>query len=254
MHRFLRHIFIILVFLVTVNCPAQNDDFTQDSIVEIIEPAQTVEGGSKFSTIKESVAVEVRKVPEQKLNEIKNDDAYWYANQLPPKKKKAENQQSSADKSLLQASWFRNLLWIIILCSFIGVVIWYLASSNIRLFQKKSKKIVEQEIEEELPDDIFSINYEQEIQKATTVKNYRLAIRLWYLNTLKDLSDRNIIDYRHGKTDNDYVNSLYGGRFYNDFFRLTRNFEYTWYGQFAISSEAYEMMRADFTKFKNSLS
>ncbi|RYF78312.1 MAG: DUF4129 domain-containing protein, partial [Chitinophagaceae bacterium] len=149
--------------------------------------------------------------------------------------------------------WFQNLLWIIILCSFIAVVIWYLASSNIRLFSKQSKKIVEEGPEEEMTDDIFSIQYEKEIQKAEGAGNYRLAVRLWYLKTLREMADRNIIDYRHERTNNEYVNSLAGGRYYRDFFRLTRNFEYTWYGQFPLSSEGYNMMRRDFSSFKTTL-
>ena len=95
--------------------------------------------------------------------------------------------------------------------------------------------------------------YEREIKKAVDNKNYRLAIRLWYLLTLKESADRNIIDYRHEKTDSDYVNSLYGSSYYHNFFRLTRNFEYTWYGQFSISPETYNLLQADFSKFKNSL-
>ena len=171
---------------------------------------------------------------------------------MQEKEEQKEDFQKSG--SWFDQRWFRDLLWIIILCSFIGVVIWYLASSNISLFRKESKKITDDKIEEEFTDDIFTINYEKEIQKAVDGKNYRLAVRLWYLKTLKELSDRNIIDYRHERTNSEYVNSLFGKRYYSDFFRLTRNFEYTWYGQFNLSADAYEMMRADFSNFKSSLS
>jgi hypothetical protein len=235
-------------------CPAQNDELINDTVITMSPPPPIEEVESPFAHTPQLQPVALRKVAQAKVDELKRDEAYWYANLEPKKKKKAEAQQEEREKGLLDASWFRNLLWIIILCSFIGVVIWYLASSNIRLFHRDSKKIMEEEKEEELSDDIFAINYEREIQKAADAKNYRLAIRLWYLKTLKELSDRNIIDYRHEKTDSEYVNSLYGTRYYRDFFRLTRNFEYTWYGQFHLSAEAYDLMRADFTAFKNSLS
>ncbi|RYZ28280.1 MAG: hypothetical protein EOO10_10100 [Chitinophagaceae bacterium] len=234
---------------------AQSQEYTTDTVIAVEPPPPAERAGGVFSSITQTGPVEVQKVPSAKVEELKGDDAYWYANQAPEKKKKQEaQQQPKSSKGLLDAGWFRNLLWIIILCSFIGVVIWYLASSNINLFQKGSKKIVENEVEEEITDDIFSINYEREIEKAADAKNYRLAIRLWYLKTLKELSDRNIIDYRNEKTDSEYVNSLNGSRYYKDFFRLTRNFEYTWYGQFNLSAEAYNMMQTDFITFKNSLS
>ena len=102
-------------------------------------------------------------------------------------------------------------------------------------------------------DDIFAIPYDREIQKAETAQNYRLAVRLWYLKTLKEMADRAVIDYRYGRTNHDYVASLYGGRYYSDFFRLTRNFEYTWYGQFPLSAEGYAGMQSDFVAFKNRL-
>ena len=207
------------------------------------------------SSWRQLLPAEVRKMPADKLAEVKEDDAYWYANVEPEKKKAAAEQKPPPqDRGLTDKSWFQNLLWIIILCSFIGVVIWYLASSNIRLFSKDSKKIMDDDGEEELTDDIFAIPYEKEIQKAVEAQNYRLAVRLWYLKTLKEMADRNVIDYRYGKTNSDYVAALYGGRYYRDFFRLTRNFEYTWYGQFNLSAEAYGMMQADFVTFKNSLS
>lgn len=214
-------------------------------------PVEEVEVSS-FERVTRDQAVDVRKLPADKVSEIKEDDAYWYAN-VEPEKKKVKNAAPKQNVSLVDKSWFQNLLWIIILCSFVGVVIWYLASSNIRLFSRESKKVDEENNTEETTDDIFAIQYDREIQKAVDAKNFRLAIRLWYLKTLRELSDRNIIDYQYGKTNNYYVNSLYGSRYYKDFFRLTRNFEYTWYGQFNLSGEGYEMMRADFTNFKNSL-
>lgn len=253
MHRFLRHILLAGVLHLSFLCAAQEDELMVDTITTLTPPPPVKEEDSAISSA-QAKPVAVRKVAEKKITELKSDDAYWYANQEPEKKKKKNPGQPPPKRGLMDAGWFQNLLWIIILCSFIGVVIWYLASSNINLFKKKPKKIIDEEAEEELTDDIFSINYEKEIQKATEAKNYRLAIRLWYLTTLKELSDRAIIDYRHEKTDNEYVNSLYGTRYYRDFFRLTRNFEYTWYGQFNLSSEAYETMRADFMTFKNSLS
>ena len=202
--------------------------------------------------------VDVRKVSPKKVDELKKDDDYWYADLEPEKKKnpkKTDNQNGNQEerKSLFEQEWFKNLSWIIILCSFIAVVIWYLAASNIWIFRKAPKKILEEGVEEEVTDDIFAISYDNEIQKAVAAGNFRLAIRLWYLRILKELSERSIIDYRYGKTNSDYVAQLAGSRYYRDFFRLTRNFEYTWYGQFDLSAEAYEMMHNDFTQFKNSL-
>ena len=250
MRRMFHHSFLVLALLCSFICSGQIE--VADSVwSEPPPPVEEVEVSS-FERVTQNQAVDVRKLPADKVSEIKEDDAYWYAN-VEPEKKKVKNAAPKQNVSLVDKSWFQNLLWVVILCSFIGVVIWYLASSNIRLFSRESKKVDEENNTEETTDDIFAIQYDREIQKAVDAKNFRLAIRLWYLKTLRELSDRNIIDYQYGKTNNHYVNSLYGSRYYKDFFRLTRNFEYTWYGQFNLSAEGYEMMRADFTNFKNSL-
>src|SRR5205085_92934 len=105
------------------------------------------------------------------------------------------------------------------------VIIWYLASGNIRLFRRSSVKL-NSEKEEPADEDIFTLNFDIELQSAIAGQNYRSAVRLLYLRTLKELSDHNIIDYRNGSTNRDYLIQLYNTPYYQDFFRLTRSFEY----------------------------
>ena len=206
---------------------------------------------TRFDKLGQPAAVMVRPVSKRVLDSLLADEDYWYAN-VAPQKKKAEEPRTGGD-SLFRQRWFRDLLWFLILGSFIGVVIWYLISSNILLFRRKAKNIAAEEGEEVVTDDIFSFSYEKEIEKAVAARNYRLAVRLRYLQLLKLLSEKGRIDYRYGRTNHDYVLQLYKTPYYRDFSRLTRNFEYTWYGQFDLSAEAYEMMRHDFSTFQNAL-
>lgn len=245
----IRTIFFSLFIFCSVTVAAQDDDFITDTIEAPSVTVNTTTSG--FLPVSEVAQVPVRKVPGEKISELKKDDAYWYAN-LESERKKEEKLQESSGNSLFNKEWFQTLLWIIILVSFIAVVLWYLLSSNIQLFRKEPKKIFEEE-EQDFTEDIFSVNYEREISRAAGDKNYRLAVRLWYLRTLKELAGRNIIEYRHARTNSDYLSCLSGGPYYKDFFRLTRNFEYTWYGQFPLSEEGYTMMQTDFMNFKNGL-
>lgn len=208
---------------------------------------------SAFAIVSNQEVIARRQVPQKKVDSLKADEDYWYANMVPERKKEAPGKREDRGKTLFQASWFRDLLWLIVLCSFVGVVIWYLYSSNILIFRKKAKPILGEGGEDISTDDIFGLHYETEIGKAESAKNFRLAVRLWYLRILKELADHHQIDYRHERTNSDYVSQLYNTPYYRDFFRLTRNFEYTWYGQFDLSAEAYEMMRTDFSTFKKGL-
>ncbi|GAA4755317.1 hypothetical protein [Flavisolibacter ginsenosidimutans] len=242
---------IPLLFFVMVTVFAQENEAQFDTVTTVVTSKSNE--APTFSIIKQKDLVDVRKLPQDKVDELKRSDDYWYANMEPKKKEEPKQEVQTGTKSIFEYAWFRNLLWIVILCSFIAVVIWYLASSNIGLFRKSSKKINDETEEDTLDEDIFNIQYGKEIEKAVSAKNYRLAVRLWYLQTLLELTSRNFIVYSNDRTNSDYVNKLFGGPYYHDFFRLTRNFEYAWYGGFTLSEEAYNLLQADFLKFKNAL-
>lgn len=208
---------------------------------------------SVFSVIGPSAPVAVRKVRKASVDSLKAADDYWYANREPEQKQTAFQQKKQNSKSLFREEWFRSLLWLLVLVSFTGVVLWYLSASNIRLFRRAAKKLTDSDSGEAIPEDIFSLPYESELQKAEAGSNYRLAVRLWYLQTLKELALRNLISFEPGKTNSDYVEQLLRQSRYRDFFRLTRHFEYTWYGQFGLSAEAYALIKSDYSSFLNGL-
>jgi len=191
-----------------------------------------------------------RKIPDTTLLNLQNQKDYWYANQVMSKKKKINKQE---EEPVLVRPWLNSLLWIIIIGGFVAVLIWYLASSNISLFRKKSA-LISLEEDEVLNEDIFEIKYEKEIQAAIASQNYRLAIRLMYLRTLKELSDRHIIHFAQEKTNSDYLYQMANTSYYKNFFQLTREFEYTWYGKFQLSPEAFSSVEKDFNDFKQQLS
>ena len=104
-----------------------------------------------------------------------------------------------------------------------------------------------------ISDDIFEISYSKEINKAITSGNYRLAVRLMFLQLLKNLSERNIIEYTQDRTNFDYLLQLHQSSYYKDFFRLTRNYEFAWYGHFDINKEAFSSIKSDFETFNRRL-
>jgi hypothetical protein len=242
MHKFIRHIFsfnrqVILVagLFICSNSSAQFTDTPKDSVVYFTDVSM-----QPFQ------ATDTRPVPDSTIQNLKRNEAYWYAD-VAPQKKIPKKQDSSTP--FLQRGWMKDLAWFIIIGCFAAVLIWFLASSNIRLFRKPPATIVSEE-ESFTTEDFFSLNYEKEIKKSVDAKEYRLAVRLLYLRTLKDLADKEIIRYKQERTNSDYLFDLSGTTYYKDFFRLTRDFEYSWYGKFDISDDAFSMMHTDFTNFK----
>ena len=192
-------------------------------------------------------SVQKRVVPDTILRQIKSEKAYWYANEVPPHQLKEEK---SSDFRMQQ--WMITALWLIIIGVFIAIVIGFLASSNIHLFRRRAATVLHSD-EGVSEENLFTINYTDEIRSAVNAGNYRLAIRLWYLQTLKNLAEDELITYKQESTNSQYLQQLYDTNFYKPFRLLTRNFEYAWYGQFSLSQHAFESIQQDFTDFSNQL-
>lgn len=209
---------------------------------------------------------DLRKVSPTALNKLKGDKSFWYIDVAPDSadrkeeqnKEKAEQDKSSSRSSRSGKSsgdsgssggGMNALLWLLIIGGFGALVIWYLGNSNIRLFQRNRKmKNTDATEMEEMPEDIFKIPYQRELDKAIAAGNYRLAVRLLYLSLLKQLADKGRIRYRQESTNSDYLAQLYKTPLYSDFFRVTRHYEYSWYGQFPVSEPIFTTIRNEFEK------
>ena len=175
---------------------------------------------------------------------FKNDDEFWYANATFAKKK--------TDKKKSQGSTFyQTFLLLLAVGGFIAFLIIYLSNSNISLFRRS--KTMEQIEGGQGTEDIFGINYQKEIEKAIAAGDYRLAVRLLFLQLLRGLSDRNIIQYSHERTNLDYLMQVHHAPWYQQFFRITRNYEYVWYGLFEIDQHKFEAINKDFKNLENRL-
>lgn len=201
-----------------------------------------------WSATKDSI--KIRRIDPAARKAQQEDDAFWYANKSFKKDKK--QQEGSGRVPLVMHPAFQTILWIVVVGGFITFIIIFLSNSNVGIF-RKSRSIEETEQYETDLDDIFAINYQQELDKAVSSENYRLGVRLLYLRLLRNLADRNIIDYKQDRTNFDYLMQLQPTRYYNDFFRLTRHYEYSWYGQFSLARDKFGIIRQAFENFDRKL-
>jgi len=231
---------------------------------------------ANFRNIWDTLIIQRRSLPAAVVKQLKGDKDFWYAdadikknkskeqveyeNENGQKSIKSKEEQGINEKRsnssyvpLGQRSWFQTLLWIVIVLAFAAVLFMYLSGSNIGLFRRKNVKISGTQDEEVITEDIFAINYQKEIDKAAAQGNYRLAVRLMFLRILKSMAEKNIIRYKQDKTNLDYLLELHPTNYYQLFFRITRNYEYTWYGKFPLSEEAYKVIRSDFDQFEKEL-
>jgi hypothetical protein len=102
-------------------------------------------------------------------------------------------------------------------------------------------------------ENIHEINFDLEIEKAVTQHNYRLAVRLLYLKSLKQLNDLRLINWQTDKTNLAYVHELTEPSQKQIFGVLTKQFEYVWYGNFPIDQTTYINISSLFQEFKKQL-
>ena len=84
------------------------------------------------------------------------------------------------------------------------------------------------------------------INEAIQQNNYRLAIRYYYLLSLKYLTETDNISWQPQKTNEDYINEINKELLKADFKNITRIYDYVWYGEFNIDVAKFETLKLPF--------
>jgi hypothetical protein len=216
----------------------------------------------QFKEVTVPTKIPIRKASGSEVQKLKSDEDYWYVNQVPERNKnssrtspgkneKGDKEEENDSGRIFTGKALNVVFWVLLVAGFVTLLSWFLATSNIRLFRKKVKPLEEEQ--EKSLDDIFQMDLDKDIQQAIERKQFTLAIRLMYLQTLRELSNRNLISYSNERTNGDYLFQLANTQYYKDFFKLTLSFDYTWYGQFTLSQESFGTVRNDFLTFKRQL-
>ena len=102
-------------------------------------------------------------------------------------------------------------------------------------------------------EDITNTNWEALLQKASANNDLRLAVRYSYMWLLQLLQEHELIKYRGDKTNYEYYSELAGTNYKQSFKQLSRQYEYTWYGNFLPSDTAYQQYLSLFGNLKTQL-
>lgn len=122
-----------------------------------------------------------------------------------------------------------------------------LRDGNSRLFFRKAHKKLQ------TSNDITAENLQQTdvkalIDSAEKDKNYRLAIRYYYLLVLKQLALRKYITYKEDKTNADYREAIASHKFSQKFAYTSYIYDYTWYGEFTLDFTQYKVAKDQFVQ------
>ncbi|MBN8858610.1 MAG: DUF4129 domain-containing protein [Sphingobacteriales bacterium] len=236
-----------------VNAPPVADSAADDydSLNEAYEPAQAEPlyflRKEDTTSLFDSSVTAWRAVPDSVVQSLKKDGAFWYADK-DMEKKEDTGKLSRGDRifigllRLLANPVFRQILWIIIIGGFAAAVIWFLVQNQMNIFGRGRKPLVIRKTETEATEDMLSANLEKAADDAAAKGDFRLAVRFRYLHLLKTFSQQELLQYRKDATNIDYLKQLYDRPYYKDFFKVTRHYEYAWYGGMPVSAQQYEFV------------
>ncbi len=201
-------------------------------------------------------AIRVRYPAPSHLNDLQSGHDYQYGRDTsPPENPLARLWAWFIHKigKFLSSEAYENIWQYVFLAIIAGGAIYLLMKAEVLgfLFSKKAQSAGL--AYENLAENIHEIDFVKAVDEAVNQRNFRLAVRLLYLQTLKHLSDAGRIDYKPDKTNRQYVYELANSSVQPDFEKLTRQFEFVWYGDFPIDEAQFVALQTAFNQFNRAV-
>lgn len=165
------------------------------------------------------------------------------------KMKDGSDEESSGSGTITFNSLFGFIIWVAAIGLF-GYLVFKLFLTNSSLFVR-SKRNITANIETELEEDVNDLD--AMLRVAIKNGNYRMAVRYLYLQTLKRLSDKKLIEINSNKTNYEYVNEMRKHHYANEFASLTLQYEYVWYGEYTVDERLFERLQKGFNHFNKNI-
>ena len=143
------------------------------------------------------------------------------------------------------------LFYVICIALVIGLIILIMRMNSIGIFSRSNTQNKNGLDFSELTEDINSIDFDKMIEEAVKTGMYRRAVRLYYLKSLKQLSDKSQIVWEINKTNRDYLYELRNPSLRTAFEDITYVYEYVWYGNVEIDAEKFSKVKTTFNQFSS---
>jgi len=145
------------------------------------------------------------------------------------------------------SGFFKFILILIVLAALIMLAAHFMGAGSFigptnRRISRTDNNITIENIE----DHIYESDLDRFIREAAEGKQYALAIRLYYLAIIKELSLNKTIQWKKDKTNKDYLREMRKTNLFQSFREVTRMFERIWYGQVDFSESDYQKVKPKF--------
>ena len=266
--KYKSHLFVALL-VISLFYPSNGYAQTQDSLSES-HGVQTQQFSQDDSTPNSSDTALTIQYPKDSLDVLKwkNNREFSYMHYLDSllrnqkgmrtdtvsvdeksgriKRKPAKTGTPSAINNALNSWPLKIFFWSLALLFIVFISYKVLFKNGI--FKKKKELFTEAE-EDSLQDLNELSEYDFLIDEAENKNEFNLATRYLFLKTLKNLSEKGCISFGPDKTNKDYLNEMRQHNYSEEFAKLTRDYEYVWYGKFSIDKDFYQKLKEDFSFF-----
>ena len=166
-----------------------------------------------------------------------------------------EKEEEEPEKNRNSANWnfalIGGIIKFVIIALGIGLIVFILVKvlSADSLFAKKDKKISGKTAIydlEEIEENLLETELDGSIQKAIDDGNYALAIRLYYLSIIRELSLAKKLDWKKEKTNFQYLKELNNHPLKDSFKNATNVFERIWYGEEELPADRFRAIAPEF--------
>lgn len=99
------------------------------------------------------------------------------------------------------------------------------------------------------PDEASVYDFDSQIAKSIQQKEYRQAVRLYFIKNLKALSDKELIVWDINKTNNNYIYEIQDKELRANYAKSSLVFDYIWYGEFEVDESDFNSIRQQYESF-----
>lgn len=138
---------------------------------------------------------------------------------------------------------FAQVLAVLFALGILGYgIYWMLQTPKNRIIARDGTEITLANLDEY----IHETDLDRFLREALAAANWPLAVRLYFLQTIKSLSERSAISWSKEKTNRDYLKEMRQHPLSAQFRDVTRQYEQVWYGNQPISAEEFAQLEPEF--------
>jgi hypothetical protein len=256
------YVFIFIAVLGFITVHAQEDSLTREETDQIDSAYYAEEELDESEQIisdapPDTLQVQPRKFDEATLEELRKDKDFDYE-QAPTIGESLWDRFwrwvgeliSKILRGAVTTNWGRVFLYVGCVVVLVLIVMAILKVDAFKVLFKGADVTSGSRI---FHEDIHAMDFEVLIKEAVDKKDFRNAVRLIFLYSLKLLSDGQHIHWQAGKTNHDYLQELKSNELKTGLGELSFYFDYAWYGGFNVSEGQFARVKSIFENWRGAV-